>query len=97
MHESAQFLESLNHSNPERPRFSIKPGTYPMLEIELAGQRMEVPIAEILAFARRWEADWAERKEAIRTAGRLPLYPYSIMCTRLDDPDCRDQQWSPKC
>ena len=38
MIESAQFLESLEHDNLDRPRFTIKPGLYENLEIGFRGQ-----------------------------------------------------------
>ena len=52
MHESAQFLESLEHDNSDRPRFRIKPKSYENLEISFGGQVMCIPMAEVLAFAR---------------------------------------------
>ena len=48
MIESAQFLESLEHDNPDRPRFTIKPGLYENMEIGFRGQVMCVPMAEVL-------------------------------------------------
>jgi hypothetical protein len=57
MHESAAFLASLEHDNPDRPRFGIVPATDTQLEIMLRGQRMLVPISEVLSFAARWRSD----------------------------------------
>ena len=54
---------------------------------------MEVPIAEILNFARRWEAD-REAQRARPTRTGLNLYPYPMYGTRVDDPDCLEVGWS---
>ena len=96
MIESAQFLESLEHDNPYRPRFTIKPGLYENLEIGFRGQVMCVPMAEVLVFARRWEADFESRRQAQQDSGRLCLFPYSLMNTNLNDPDIRSLRWWPE-
>ena len=91
--ESAEFLQSLEHSNSARPKFSIKRGGYPMLEISHGGQCMQVPMAEILIFARRWQSDHDSRREVRRASGMLDLFPYPLMNTRLNDPDCIGVAW----
>ncbi len=93
MHESAQFLETLEHDNPDRPRFSIKPNGYENLQISFNGQVMCVPMAEVLLFARRWEADFEARRKAQRSKGALCLFPYNLMKTNLNDPDLRNLHW----
>lgn len=91
--ESPEFLQSLDHQNPLRPKFSIRHEGYAMLEISKDGQVMRVPMAEILIFARRWEADFSARRLAQAGEDRLFLFPYSLMDTRLTDPDCIDVRW----
>ena len=49
--------------------------------------------AEILIFARRREADWELRRVAQQAAGKLGLYPYSLMSTRRGDPDSMWSNW----
>jgi hypothetical protein len=95
MVESAQFLESLEHDNPDRPRFTIKPGVYENLEIEFHGQLMCVPIAEVLAFARQWEADLKAQRAGRKEATTLALFPYPLMSVNLNDPDVRNLRWWP--
>ena len=75
MIESAQFLESLEHDNPDRPRFTIKPGLYENLEIGFRGQVMCVPMAEVLAFARRWEADLKAQRAERKVRRPWPRFP----------------------
>ena len=96
MAESAQFLESLQHDNPERPRFTIRRGVYENLEIELHGQVMRIPMAEVLAFARRWEADQAAQRAAQKGAPTLAIFPYPLMRSKLDDPDIKNLRWWPE-
>ena len=91
--ESAEFLRSLEHSNPDRPTFSIKRGVYPMLEISNGDQRMHVPMAEVLEFARRWRADHDAQRPARIASGKLDIFPYPLMSTRLTDPDCSSIGW----
>lgn len=91
--ESPEFLQSLEHSNSKRPKFSIKRGDYPMLEISQGEQCMQVPMAEILVFARRWQSDHVAQRDARIAAGRLDLFPYPLMNTRLADPDCIGVAW----
>lgn len=87
MFESPEFIASLNHTNPERPRFTIGTGMDARVLIEFNGQSLAVPIAEILKFARRWEADFERQRAKEKQAGRLGLFPYPLYGTRLDDPD----------
>ena len=91
--ESPEFLQSLDHQIPLRPKFSIRHEGYAMLEISQDRQVMSVPMAEILNFARRWEADLKARRLAHIWSGRLSLFPYSLLNTRLTDPDCIDVRW----
>lgn len=94
MRESERFLKSLLHENPLRPRFTIKPAEYEtLLEIQHLGQRLEVPISEILAFAARWNADRAERESQDSTP-RLRIHPYPLHNTHMNDPD-RAKWWVP--
>ena len=95
MIESAQFLESLEHDNPDRPRFTIKPGVYEKLEIGFRGQVVYVPIAEVLLFARRWEADLKAQRAERKDATNLALFPQPLMSVNLNDPDVRDLRWGP--
>ena len=91
MHESAEFLASLNHINPERPRFVIKPHALETrLEISFRGQSLELPIAVILCFAARWQADRERQWDESPRKG-LRIHPYPLHHTRLDDPDL--PQW----
>lgn len=93
MFESDKFLRSMQHDNPLRPRFTIKPAEYStMLEIVFQGQRMEVPISEILSFAARWNVDQDERA-ALGPPG-LRLRPYPIYDMNLNDPDL-GEWWVP--
>jgi len=93
MVESAEFMATLNHTNLERPVFGILRAGYPMLLIDYLGQRMEVPMAEILEFARRWREDFESQRPKSMAAGKLHLVPYSLISTRLDDPDVREVAW----
>jgi hypothetical protein len=87
MRESAEFLNSLQHSNPNRPRFTIQPDEFEtMLEIEHRGQRIEIPISEVLSFAARWEAD-REKQLAADPTPRLRVHPYPLYSASLSDPD----------
>ena len=95
MVECAQFLESLEHDNPDRPRFTIKPGLYENLEIGFRGQVMCVPMAEVLVFARRWEADLKAQGAERKCATTLALFPYPLMSVNLNDPDVRNLRWWP--
>ncbi len=94
MNESADFLRSLLHDNPDRPRFTIWPDEFEtMLEIQHRGQSLKVPISEVLHFAARWQAD-REQRIAQDPTPRLKIHPYPLYGTRLDDPDGR-QWWVP--
>jgi len=93
MTESTQFLESLEHDNPDRPRFKIKRGVYENLQIDFRGQVMCIPMAELLAFARRWEADQKSQQTARVGVPGLGVHPYPIMSASLDDPDIRNLRW----
>lgn len=98
MHESADFLKSLQHNNSERPLFTIKPAEFDtMLEVQYRGQRMAVPISEVLHFAARWQADREQRlaqRDAQDPLPRLHVHPYPLYSVRLDDPD-RAEWWVP--
>ncbi len=91
--ESTDFLHSLEHTNPLRPKFSIMRAGYPKLEISLGGQVIQVPMAEILEFARRWQADHDAQRNSRIASGRLDIYPYPLMCTSTADPDIRLDAW----
>lgn len=93
MRESAEFLATLEHNNPHRPSFKIKPSGYENLEISFNGQVMCIPMAEVLLFARRWEADFKLKDEAARRRGELCLFPYNLMNAGMNDPDVRDVPW----
>ena len=94
MHESEDFLKSLVHENPLRPRFTIKPAECEtLLEIQHLGQRLEVPISEILTFAARWNADRAERESQDSTP-HLCIHPYPLYNMRMNDPG-RAKWWVP--
>ena len=93
MRESAEFLETLEHDNPDRPRFRIKLSGYDNLEISFSGQVMCIPMAEVLLFSRRWEADFELKDEAARRRGELCLFPYNLMNAGMNDPDVRDVPW----
>ena len=80
------------HTNSKRPMFEIGQGMDAQLRTTFEGQTMEVPIAEILNFARRWEADYAAQ-QARPTRTTLNIYPYPLYGTRLDDPDCLEVDW----
>ena len=95
MVESAQFLESLEHDNPDRLRFTIKPGLYENLEIGFRGQVMCVPMAEVLVFARRWEVDLKAQRAGQKDTTTLALFPYPLMNVNLNDPDVRNLRWWP--
>ena len=92
MHESPEFLRSLEHSNPSRPKFEIGHRMDARLKITFEGQTLEVPISEILNFARRWESDRKTQRDS-RTGSGLNIYPYPLYGTRLLDPDCADAPW----
>lgn len=87
MHESARFLRSLEHRNPERPRFFIDPTGYENLEIRHRGQSIRLPMAEVLAFARRWEADAWSRHESASVRRTLSTDAHPLRNVRPDDPD----------
>ena len=91
--ESQKFLRSLEHTNARRPKFSIKHGGYPMLEIVQDGKLMQVPMAEILNFARRWEADYEARRQALDRPPSFFIFPYPFMETNMNDPDCVEVGW----
>ena len=93
MGESAEFLATLNHDNPDRPRFAIQGGIYPMVEVAFVGRRMSMPMAEILSFAKRWEADWDLRVMANQGKRQLSIYPYPLTATRNTDPDVSSLKW----
>ncbi len=96
MRESAEFFETLEHDNPQRPRFRIKPSGYENLEISFNGQVMCIPMTEVLLFARRWEADFKLKDEAARRKGDLCLFPYNLMNARMNDPDVGNLRWWPE-
>ena len=91
--ESEKFLLSLEHSNTLRPKFSIKRSGYPILEISWDGKTMQVPMAEILNFARRWEADYEARRQAPERPETFSIFPYPLMETKMNDPDCIEVGW----
>jgi hypothetical protein len=92
VHESADFLKSLQHDNPLRPRFTIKPAKFDTsLEIQHLGQCVEVPVSEVLAFAARWQADRAKQISGEPTP-RLRIHPYPLYSMRVTDPD--GGEWS---
>ena len=92
MHESADFLNSLQHDNPLRPRFIIKPAKFDTsLEIQHLGQSIEVPISKVLAFAARWQADRAKQVSEDPTP-RLRIHTYPLYSTPVIDPD--GGEWS---
>ena len=93
MAESHEFLGSLEHTNPARPRFAIKRGVYPMLEITHDGQQLQVPMAEVLEFAHRWHADRESQRAARQSAGGLDLFPYPLMSVSFNDPDVQGLAW----
>ena len=92
MHESADFLLSLPHDNPLRPRFTVKPAKFDTsLELQHLCQSIEVPISEVLAFAARWQADRAKHFLEEPTP-RLHIHPYPLYSARVIDPD--GGEWS---
>lgn len=91
--ESEKFLRSLEHTDPLRPIFSIKHKGYPMLEISHDGKSMQVPMAEILNFARRWEADYQAQREIRKEINRLYFFPYPLMNINMNDPDAIEIGW----
>jgi hypothetical protein len=93
MTESADFLASLQHSNSERPTFSIDPGGTGQLDVWFQGKHLRLPMSEVLNFARRWQADFEQRRQAMQRAGSLMLFPYPLYNTKLDDPDCTGVWW----
>ena len=86
--ESQKFLRLLEHTTSRRPKFSIKHGGYPMLEIVQYGKFMQVSMAEILNFARRWEADYEARRQAPDRPPSLFIFSYPLVETNMNDPDC---------
>ena len=96
MIESTQFLESLQHDNPERPRFAIKRGGYENLEIGFRGQVMCIPMAEVLVFVQRWQADQDSQRAARAGPPTLSICPYPLMNVQLNDPDARSRRWWPE-
>lgn len=96
-HESEEFLRSLNHSNPARPRFEIGTEMDAQLTITHHGKSMAVPISEVLEFARRWRVDF-EKERARRIAEGvhgLQLYAYPLYDTNFNDPDVKEVDWTP--
>ncbi len=93
MAESPEFLRSLEHTNPLRPRFAIRRDGYPMLEVQYNGQQSQIPMAEVLEFARRWSADYESRQAARQLAGGLAVFPYPLMNVSLNDRDVRGLAW----
>lgn len=91
--KAKSFLRSLEHTNPLRPRFSIDHKGYPMLKISYDGKCMQVPMAEILNFARRWEAAHEAQGEARKEVNRLYVFPYPLMNINLNDPDVVEIGW----
>jgi hypothetical protein len=96
MCESIQFLETLQHDNPDRPRFTIRSGVYENLEISFRGQVMCIPMAEVLTFTRRWDADFESRRAARQVEGSLVLFPYPLMSVNMNDPDFGNLHWWPE-
>jgi hypothetical protein len=95
VHESRAFRDSLCHSNPHRPKFVIKHRAMDtQLQIEHAGQRIEVPISEILAFARRWERDQEQQIAERTNPTTLSFFPYPMYNLNLNDPDLVES-WEP--
>ena len=64
-----------------------------MLEIVQDGKLMQVPMAEILNFARRWEADYEARRQAPDRPPSFFIFPYPFMETNMNDPDCVEVGW----
>ena len=91
--ESQKFLRSLEHTNARRPKFLIMHGCYPMLEIVQNGKFMQVPMAEIFNFARRGEADYEARRQAPDRPPSLFIFPYPLVETNMNDPDCVEVGW----
>jgi len=88
MRESAEFLASLEHDNPGRPVFRIVPAVVDtQLEISFHGQRMLLPIAEVLHFAVRWQADQDMQRAAKAPHTTLRIHPYPIFGARMIDSD----------
>lgn len=63
------------------------------IEVSFNGQVMCIPMAEVLLFARRWEADFELKDEAARRRGELCLFPYNLMNAGMNDPGVRDVPW----
>lgn len=93
MIESEEFLNSLNHSNPDRPHFAIGLGTDAQLTISHQGQVMHVPISEVLSFAQRWNADQDHQWATGKKAGGLRIFPYPLYRVRMQDADCVGVGW----
>ena len=96
MTEIARFLASLEHENPCSPKFTFSRGSVEtMLVISFNGQQLEVPAGEVLGFARRWYDDFEDGRPTAQAAGQLHLFPYPLMRTTFNDPDCKDLAWEP--
>ena len=93
MRESADFLRSLQHNNSARPKFAIGQGTNAMLSISFQGTETTVPMAEILAFARRWETDRKAGDIEMQRVGNLVKTTYPLFSVRVDDPDVAGIRW----
>lgn len=93
MIESEIFLESLNHSNPDRPHFEIGTGLDAQLTITHQGQMMRLPIAEVLSFAQRWHADQDYQWQTGKKGAGLRRFPYPLYSINMNDPDVAGVGW----
>lgn len=84
MIESKEFLKSLEHNNPSRPKFTISSGD---VNIFFNGNNITIPMGELLSFAHRWREDFKSCAKAASKSGRLAMYPYALTNMRPDDPD----------
>ena len=64
-----------------------------MLEIVQNGKFMQVPMAEIFNFARRGEADYKARRQAPDRPTGFFIFPYPLVETNMNDPDCVEVGW----
>jgi hypothetical protein len=95
MIESENFSDSLNHSNPARPHFAIGTGMDAQMTITHQGQVMQLPIAEVLSFVQRWNADQDHQWETGMKRAGLRLFPYPLHSVRMTDPDAVGVSWGP--
>ena len=93
VHETVEFLLSLEHHNQLRPRFAIGQGANPMLSISFRGANMDVPMAEVLEFARRWNKSNASLHSNMLAGETLLRHPYPLFNVRVDDPDVTGLTW----